>query len=168
MSKLTADRRFGLLRTIAVYKITKVVLLLLAAYGWLRMRDATVVHRIYSWTSTLPTGREHDLVLRGLAWFSGLSATRMQALGIVTLVYAAIFSVEGIGLWMGRRWAEWLTIIITASLVPLELWEIWHRPSASKAVVFLVNISIVWYLIVVLRATRPASGRRIDPNVNPS
>jgi len=168
MGHLTPSARLGLLRTIAVYKITKVVLLLAAAYGWLRLRDATVVHRIYSWTSTLPSGLEHDLALRALVWFGGLSATRVQALGVVTLVYAGIFSVEGIGLWMGRRWAEWLTIVITGSLVPLELYEIWHRLSASKVVVLSVNLAIVWYLIFVLRATRPVHGRRLDANVNPS
>ncbi len=160
MAELNPRGRIRLLRTIAAYKITKVVLLLVAAYGWLRLRDVTLVHRIYTWTSTLPSGLEHSLLLRGLIWFTGLSATRVQALGVAALLYAGIFSVEGIGLWMGRRWAEWLTIVITASLVPFELWEIWQHLSPSKVVVFLVNMSIVWYLIVVLRATRtPPAGK---------
>ena len=67
------------------------------------------------------SGGEHDLVTRLLQWFSGLSTKSSHTLRIVSLSYAAIFSVEGIGLWMEKRWAEWLTTIITASLIPLEV-----------------------------------------------
>jgi len=160
--------RFGLLRTIAVYKIAKVLLLLTAAYGELRLRDASVVARLFSWASSLPSGREQDALLRGLAWFSGLSAARVETLGIVTLAYALIFSLEGIGLWLRRRWGEWLTIVITASLVPLEIWEIARRPTFGKVLVFLVNIAIVWYLIVQVRSSGPAVAPPADRNVNPS
>jgi uncharacterized membrane protein (DUF2068 family) len=149
-----APPRFGLLRVIAVYKLGKVLLLLGAAYGVLRLRDASFIAHIYSWASTLPSGLEQDVVRRALAWFSGLSTTRVEAIGAVTLSYAAIFAVEGIGLWLRRRWAEWLTIVITASLIPLEIWEVIHRPTLGKAAVLIVNIAIVWYLILQLRSTR--------------
>ena len=79
-----------------------------------------------------PSGLEHDVVKHALQWFSGLSESRMHALRFVTLAYAAVFAVEGIGLWMRRRWAEWLTTIITASLIPLEVWELFHRPQHRR------------------------------------
>ncbi len=158
VSRTPPAPRFGVLRMIAVYKITKVALLIAAGYFELRLRDVSVIARLYSWASTLPSGGEHDGVLRALAWFSGLSPKRIQALGFVTIAYAVIFSVEGIGLWLRRRWAEWLTIVITASLVPLEVWELVHRPTRGKAVVFAVNIAIVWYLIVQLRSSGRAGG----------
>ncbi|MDE2306002.1 MAG: DUF2127 domain-containing protein [Gammaproteobacteria bacterium] len=149
--------RFGLLRTIAVYKITKVFLLIGAAYGELRLRDASVLARLYSWASTLPSGPEHDAVLDILVWFSGLSAARVQALGFVTLAYALVFSVEGVGLWMRRRWAEWLTIVITASLIPFELWEFWQRARLGRFVVLAVNVAIVWFLIRQLRQSQSSA-----------
>jgi uncharacterized membrane protein (DUF2068 family) len=149
-----ARPRFGLLRLIAVYKLGKVLLLLGAAYGVLRLRDASFIARIYSWASTLQSGLEQDVVRHALAWFSGLSTSRVEAIGAVTLSYAAIFAIEGVGLWLRRRWAEWLTTIVTASLVPLEVWEIVHRPTAGKAAVLVVNIAIVWYLILQLRSSR--------------
>ncbi len=68
-----------------------------------------------------------------IAWFSGLSEERVHQVRLITLTYAAVFAVEGTGLWMQRRWAEWLTVIITASLVPLELWELIHRPSLGAS-----------------------------------
>src|SRR5271156_4778462 len=138
--------RFGVLRTIAVYKLLKVIILILAAWGEVRLHDATLSARILSWPSAPPHGLEHDLVARGIAWFSGLSEERVHQVRLITLTYAAVFSVEGIGLWMQRRWAEWLTVIITASLVPLELWELVHSPSFGAAAVLLANCLIVGYL----------------------
>ncbi len=155
---VTAPKRFGMLRLIAVYKLGKVLALLAAAYGVLRMRDASVIARVYSWAATLPSGLEHDVVTKGLGWFSGLSPARVETLGAVTLAYAAIFATEGVGLWMRKRWAEWLTIIVTGSLIPLEIWENVMRPTFGKASVLVVNVAIVWYLIVQLRSTRHTTG----------
>jgi len=138
--------RFGMLRTIALYKLLKVLILLLAAYGEIRLHDATLSAKILSWASARPQGLEHDLVTRALAWFSGLSESRVHQLRFVTLTYAAVFAVEGIGLWMQKRWAEWLTTIVTASLIPMELWELFHKPSFGAAAVLLANVLIVGYL----------------------
>ena len=138
--------RFGMLRTIAVYKLLKVSILLAAAWGELRLHDATLSAKLLSWAANLPHGLEHDLVTRGLVWFSGLSESRVHALRFVTLTYAAVFAVEGVGLWMQRRWAEWLTTIITASLIPLEVWELVHQPSIGAVLVLIANILIAGYL----------------------
>src|ERR1700728_2258661 len=138
--------RFGMLRAIALYKLLKVVILLLAAYGEIRLHDATMSAKILSWASAKPQGLEHDLVTRGLVWFSGLSESRVHEVRLLTLTYAAVFAVEGVGLWMQRRWAEWLTTIITASSIPLELWELFHRPTLGNAFVLVINTAIVVYL----------------------
>ncbi len=149
--------RFGVLRTIALYKLLKVLLLLALAYGELRLSDASVTAELLSWASERPFGLEHHAVTQLLEWFSGLSASRVHALRMVTLAYAAVFAVEGVGLWMQKRWAEWLTTIITASLIPLEVWELFHRPSVGKAAVLVANVAIVAYLIwhVRSKAGRP-------------
>jgi uncharacterized membrane protein (DUF2068 family) len=146
--------RFGLVRTIALYKLGKVVILILVAYGELRLHEASLSARLLSWAAQRPLGLEHQLVTRGLAWFSGLSESQIHALRVVTLCYAAIFAVEGVGLWMRKRWAEWLTTIVTASLIPLEIWELYQRPNFGKAGVVLINALIVAYLIWHVRARR--------------
>ena len=145
------EPRFGMLRTIALYKLLKVLLLLLAAYGELRLHDASLSAKLQSWVLARPSGLEHDWVVHSLQWFSGLSDARLHELRAVTLSYAALFAVEGVGLWMRKRWAEWLTTIITASLIPLEVWELVRSPSVGKAVVIAANVAIVCYLIWVLK-----------------
>ena len=42
--------------------------------------------------------------------------------------YAIVFSVEGIGLLLGSRWAEWLTVVSTGLLIPFEIYEVFHKP----------------------------------------
>jgi uncharacterized membrane protein (DUF2068 family) len=71
---------------------------------------------------------------------------------LVTLAYAAVFAVEGVGLWLQKRWAEWLTVIITASLIPLEAWEIFYRPTVGKALILLANAAVVAYLVWHVRS----------------
>jgi uncharacterized membrane protein (DUF2068 family) len=138
--------RFNVLRTIAIYKLVKVLLLLALVYGEVRLSDASLTAKLLTWASERPLGLEHDVVTRFLEWFSGLSASRVHALRIVTFAYAAVFATEGIGLWMQKRWAEWLTVIITASLIPLEVWELMFRPNIGKAAVLVGNTVIVIYL----------------------
>jgi uncharacterized membrane protein (DUF2068 family) len=144
--------RIDILRTIALYKLLKVLLLLALAYGEVRLSDASLTAKLVTWASARPLGLEHKVVTWLLEWFSGLSASRVHALRMVTLAYAAVFAVEGIGLWMRKRWAEWMTTIITASLIPLELWELFNRPNIGKAAVFVANVAIVVILIRHVRS----------------
>ena len=151
--------RFGMLRTIALYKLLKVLLLLLAAYGELRLHDASLSAKLLTWVQARPSGLEHEYVTRALQWFSGLNESNIHKLRFVTLTYAAVFAVEGVGLWMQKRWAEWLTTIITASLIPVEVWEFLSRPNMGKAGIVVANIAIVAYLVWHVRA----KGRRCAP-----
>jgi len=138
--------RFGLLRTIALYKMVKVIILLLAAYGEIRLHDATLSAKILSWASQRPEGLEHELVTRGLSWLSGLSESGVHKLRLLTFTYAGVFAVEGVGLWMQKPWAEWLTVVITASLIPIEVWGLIQKPSIGACLLILANMLIVGYL----------------------
>ena len=138
--------RFNVLRTIAVYKLVKVLLLVALALGEVRLRDASLTDKLLVWVSARPHGLGHDVVTHLIQWLSGLTTSRMHTLRIVTLAYAAVFATEGVGLWMQKRWAEWLTVIITASLIPLEVWEMIFRPSIGIGAVLVANTTIVIYL----------------------
>jgi uncharacterized membrane protein (DUF2068 family) len=148
--------RFDVLRTIALYKLVKVLLLLALVYGEVRLSDASLTAKLVSWAAERPFGLEHKIVTQLLEWFSGLSASRVHALRMVTLAYAAVFAAEGVGLWMRKRWAEWMTTIITASLIPLELWELFHNPNLGKAAIFVANVAIV---IILIRHVRSKAKR---------
>jgi uncharacterized membrane protein (DUF2068 family) len=68
---------------------------------------------------------------------------------------------EGVGLALRKTWAEYLTIISTASLLPLEVYEIAKRADAARIVVLLANIAIVVYLVMEVRRTRHTQPRNL-------
>ena len=145
------EPRFGMLRAIALYKLVKVILFLATAYEVVRLHNASTLAHVFTWIATLPEGLEREYVQKAMVWFSGLSDGRVEALRAVSLLYATLFAVEGVGLWMRWRWAEWLTLVSTGSLIPLEFWEIAHRPGFGKIAVTVANIAIFWYLTVRVR-----------------
>jgi len=67
-------------------------------------------------------------------------------------LYAGFFLAEGTGLWLRKRWGEWLTVIITGSLLPVEVYEIYRHPRPVKVMVLVVNLAIVAYLIHHIRS----------------
>ena len=71
--------------------------------------------------------------------------------GAGALAYGGLELIEGGGLFLRKRWAEWLTVIATTLLIPVELYELARRPSLWKAGGILVNVLIVVYLASALR-----------------
>ena len=51
------------------------------------------------------------------------------------------------GLWFGKRWAEYLTFISTTVLLPLEIYEIMHSATVLKVIGFVINVVVVVYLL---------------------
>jgi uncharacterized membrane protein (DUF2068 family) len=80
-----------------------------------------------------------------------LDHNQLTLIGAGAMAYGLLEMVEGVGLWLRKRWAEWLTVIATSLLVPFEIYELIHRPSLLKATGLTVNILIVIYLVRVVR-----------------
>jgi len=99
-----------------------------------------------------------------------LQSSRLHLFAAVLLVYATVEGIEAIGLWLLRRWAEYLTFLVTASLLPVEIYEIAHRVSPFKVVAFVINVAVVVYLLVAkrlfgLRGGAPAEERAREADV---
>ena len=71
-------------------------------------------------------------------------------LGVGTFFYAGLEGLEGIGLLLRRRWAEYLTVVATGLLLPLEFYEIARKPTGLRVAVLLANLAVLAYLIVKL------------------
>ncbi len=67
------------------------------------------------------------------------------------LGYAVLEGIEAVGLWLQKRWAEYLTFIATALFLPLEVYELAHRVSPFKISAFLINLAVVVYLLFAKR-----------------
>lgn len=69
-------------------------------------------------------------------------------------LYSAIRLSEGFGLWFERRWAEWLGAFSGVVYVPVEVYELWHKPSWVKAGTLTLNVAVVAYLVWILWSRR--------------
>ena len=149
----SADDR-GVLRAIAVYKIVKSVLLCLVAVAAFELVDADHLRAFVERLRHLPLAEGHHRLRDWLQPFLSVTVGEVELAGFVAAFYALLFGVEGYGLWRGRRWAEWFTLVATASLVPLEAWALFDQPTAPRAAALLLNLAIVGVLFVLLRRQR--------------
>lgn len=150
-------RRIDGLRLIGLFKMGKAGLLLATTYGMYRLLNPVLVDHLHEWLTTLTDTFERRLLQRGLDWLDSLGPRRIGSIVAVTSVYTAVLLTEGIGLWLRKAWAEWLTVIATASLIPFELWQLvfgHHHRKLAVVAATLVNIVIVIYLVRQLRRTR--------------
>ena len=153
------------MQAIAIFKFLKAILFILAALGAFGLMQHGVAERAREWGTALVFSSGQHFIRRGIAFVTGLSREKIGALGLVALFYAALFATEGVGLWRERRWAEYLTIIATGSLIPFEVWEMVQRPTPMRFAAFALNVVVVLYLIVRLRRPRAeASGTERVPN----
>lgn len=141
----------GVLRLIAVFKFLKAATLIATGIGALKLVHADLGAVVEDWVAMLNLDPGGKLVSHAIQKATNLSPHRIRELGIVSFIYAGLFLAEGTGLWLQRRWGEWLTIIITGSLVPVEIYETIHRSTALKGLVLLLNTAVVIYLIVRIR-----------------
>ena len=145
------------LQVIAAYKFLKVAALLFVAIGAFGMLDAERFDAFTAWLIDLPIHHGHELVARLVDRLLDFGPRKVLAVGIAACVYAGVFAVEGWGLWREKRWAEYLTTIVTASLIPFEIWELVERFTLLKIAALVVNVLIVVYLVSLLRAPRRAA-----------
>jgi len=139
--------RDRILPLIAIFKLLKALLLVAGGFVALKLLHPSEANRVWRWIAQAPSEGERRLLARVLmmATKSGVAAA------VAAFAYAALFSIEGIGLFLRKRWAEWLTIVATASLIPVEIYELLHRVTAMKIAVLAINIAVVVYLIVRVR-----------------
>jgi hypothetical protein len=91
-----------------------------------------------------------------------LQSSRLHLFAAIALAYAAIEGVEAVGLWYAKRWAEYLTLIVTASLLPVEVYELTNRVSPFKVVALVINIAVVVYLLFAKRLFGLRGGAAAD------
>ena len=140
-----------LLRLIAVLKFLKSASLIALSVGAFRLLHKNLGEVAEHWVERLGLDPGKHYVMIALEKVSRVGPGEIKKLGIVGLIYAALFLTEGIGLWLLRPWGEWVTVIISGSLVPVEIYEIYRHPSAAKIGLVVINVAIVIYLIRSIR-----------------
>jgi uncharacterized membrane protein (DUF2068 family) len=147
-----------LIRLIALFKLLKAALLIAIGVGALQLLRIDIANVLPQWDAKLGLDPDGRLIGRAILEAASLTPNRIRDLGVGSFIYAALFLTEGIGLWLVKRWAEWFTIIITSSFIPVEVYGIYHHLTALKVLALLISAVVVAYLIYRIRIERSESG----------
>ena len=82
---------------------------------------------------------------------------RLKLISLGTFAYSAVALTEGVGLVLEKVWAEYLTLILTISFLPWELYELARRPNWFRLSLLLINLAVLAYLLWLLRRKKPTA-----------
>jgi uncharacterized membrane protein (DUF2068 family) len=80
-----------------------------------------------------------------------LSPRTVTLVAIGAVAYAALEAAEGTGLWLARRWGEYLAMVATSLGLPLEIYDLTRKVSVIALVLFALNLILVLYLVTTKR-----------------
>ena len=146
-----------LLRLIALFKFGKAALATMVALGALRLLQPSTAAWADRWLAALAVRHDRRVLQLLIAPVLGLRPWALVSLAAGAFVLAGLFTIEGVGLWMGKRWGQYLTVVATVLFVPLEVVRVVHVVSWDRLVALLLNLAIVALLVHHLVRRRPSS-----------
>lgn len=152
-----APRGWVGLELIAIFKFIKTGGMILAGLGALGLLDAGRADATGDWLEQLALSQGHrfaaSVASKAVELLDNATPRQLMVAALGSFIYASIFLVEGIGLWRCKRWAEYLTVTVTASLLPFEIFAIASHATPFRVTAVALNVLIVAYLIWQLRTT---------------
>ena len=89
-----------------------------------------------------------------------LNSRTLGLLALAALGYAIVEVIEGLGLWLGKRWGEYFAVVATGAGLPFEVYELVEKITALRIVAFLINLALVVYLIYSRRLFGVRGGKK--------
>jgi uncharacterized membrane protein (DUF2068 family) len=132
---------------IGAFKLAKGLVLLAVGIGALKLLDRQTAAKVYQWANAIRADPGNRYIHKLLGRFSTLNEKTLRELGVGTFFYSGLLLTEGAGLLLRKHWAEYFTLIVTSSFIPLEVYEIVRRASFAKGFVLVLNVAVVVYLV---------------------
>ncbi|MGB6975529.1 MAG: DUF2127 domain-containing protein [Terracidiphilus sp.] len=142
---------------IALYKLVQATIIAAIGVGALRLLHKDIGDVMQQVASALRFNPESRLVNFILDKSALIDDPILRRIGLVAFSYAGLSLAEGIGLYLERAWGEFLTLFITASFLPWEVFEVFRRLTWVRIALLIVNILVFLYLLKVVaeHKTRP-------------
>jgi uncharacterized membrane protein (DUF2068 family) len=135
----------------AVFKLVKAFELEAFAVGVHGLSHAEAQQRLVWWLGHNAMSPHAHLLQHLAEWLAGVEPRRIELAAGAAFFYALLYAVEGWGLWRGRSWAIWVTVVATGLFVPFEIWAIVLHPTAVSVGALVFNLAILAYLVFALR-----------------
>jgi uncharacterized membrane protein (DUF2068 family) len=160
-----ALRQAIIVRTLAVERLFRAVVIVLAAYAVWKFRGARGAIQA-TLDRDLPIFRAAGFKVDQMTIVHELEkalAAKPATLTLLTLMlaaYALLEVVEGVGLWLLKRWGEYFAVIATSVFLPLEIHDLAKGITMTRLVTFTINVAAVIYLLVSKRLFGLRGGRK--------
>jgi uncharacterized membrane protein (DUF2068 family) len=141
---------------IAVFKLFKGLVLFAVGIGLLKLMHKDLAMEVERWADLFRVDPNNAHIHRMLERLSIVSGRKLREYSVGTFFYSALLLTEGTGLMLQKHWAEYFTIIMTGSFIPLEVYELIRRITVPKIIVLVVNAAIVVYLVIRVCRNRQA------------
>jgi uncharacterized membrane protein (DUF2068 family) len=131
---------------IGVFKLSKALVLLVVGIGVFKLVHHDIVEVLSRWVDAVHVDPDNKYFQRVVTKLWSVDDRQLKEVGAGTFFYAGLFLTEGLGLLVRKTWAEYFTIIVTGSFLPVEVCLMTRHLTALRVLATLVNIGIVWYL----------------------
>jgi uncharacterized membrane protein (DUF2068 family) len=160
-SRLSAQRQRHnqWLILIAAFKLAQALLFLAVGVGALKLLHKDIGDLLLGMAEHLRFNPESRFVNFVLEKSLLLDDRLLRRIGAVFFIYAGLDLLEGTGLYLEKAWGEYLTLAISASFLPLEIFEVLRRFTLIRVSLLAVNVLVIIYLLkLVARRGRQADG----------
>lgn len=157
VSALEAEKRQQhnkFLIMIAAYKVLQALLFAAVGVGALRLLHKDIDDVLTEMATALRFNPESRFVNFVLDKATLINDPILRRIGAVALCYSGISLAEGIGLYLEKAWGEILTLIITASFLPWEIFEVIHKVTWIRVGLLVINVLVFLYLLKVVASRR--------------
>lgn len=132
---------------IAAYKLIQALLFVSIGLGARHLLHKDVGDELAALADHLRFNPESRLVNFVLDKAELINDPLLRRIGLLAFSYSAISMIEGIGLYLEKTWAEYMTLVITASFLPWEIFEIFRRLTLIRVSLLGANLLVFFYLL---------------------
>lgn len=136
---------------IGVLKLLKGSLFVALGFGLLKLLHRDLYAIAMKLVETLRFDPGNTFIYTLLDDVSLVNDHRLRQLSLLTFAYAGLDFLEGTGLVLEKAWAEYVTLALTASFLPIEILKTIHHFTWWKLLLIVANIAIVLYLVWLLQ-----------------
>ncbi len=144
-------------RAVAVFEAAKGILVIATGFGALSLIHqnaqqfaAQLVHHLH-----LNPAKHYPQIFIDAA--AHLTDARLWSLALLAAAYGLLRFIEAYGLWMARRWAEWLAAVSGGIYIPFEIIELFKGDTWLSAGALAINVLVVVVMINALYRAHPVN-----------
>ena len=145
-------------RLLAVGKLVEGIALCAVAFELVDLISQDLGVVLEQWVLRLHADPHHPLIATLIGRAHAIETATLEEYAAITALFGNLNLVQGVGLWLRKRWAEHVCAWSTGILIPLEMHEAYVERHVAQLAMLVVNAAIVWYLVRRIRTRRARAG----------